>query len=143
MNHQLGDNRNRRHQLERDLANKDSAINIGIIYFLKNEISVFLTVFWWTYLTDHTCHQMKNTSRNINIHGGVEKLDPNISIPETWAENSNRNIQDSQGKYSLFLLKNHSCPPTLSLYSSYIFSYSFYIFSLRLYPCKVCFHPIR
>ena len=63
---------------------------------------------------------MKNTSRNINIHGGVEKLDPNISIPETWAENSNRNIQDSQGKYSLFLLKNHSCPPTLSLYSSYI-----------------------
>ena len=44
-------------------------------------------------LIDHTCHQMKNTSRNINIHGGVEKLDPNISIPETWAENSNTNIQ--------------------------------------------------
>ena len=49
-------------------------------------------------LIDHTCHQMKNTSRNINIHGGVEKLDPNISIPETWAENSNTNIQSSQGK---------------------------------------------
>ena len=64
---------------------------------------------------------MKNTSRNINIHGGVEKLDPNISIPETWAENSNRNIQDSQGKYSLSL-KNY-CPhfqftlPTFSLLS--------------------------
>ena len=47
-------------------------------------------------MIDHTCHQMKNTSRNINIHGGVEKLDPNISIPETWAENSNCNIQSSQ-----------------------------------------------
>merc|ERR1711936_300656 len=77
VNHQLGVNRNARHQLERDLANKDNAINI-----------------------DHTCHQMKNTSRNINIHGGVEKLDPNISIPETWAENSNTNIQSSQGARS-------------------------------------------
>ena len=41
--------------------------------------------------------QMKNTSRNINIHGGIDKQDPNVSIPDTWAENSNRNIQDSQG----------------------------------------------
>ena len=40
---------------------------------------------------------MKNTSRNINIHGGIDKQDPNVSIPDTWAENSNRNIQDSQG----------------------------------------------
>ena len=29
MNHQLGQNRNARHQLERDLQNKDSAIAIG------------------------------------------------------------------------------------------------------------------
>ena len=29
VNHQLGMNRNSRHQLERDLANKDSAISIG------------------------------------------------------------------------------------------------------------------
>ena len=35
VNHQLGMNRNARHQLERDLANKDSAIGI-----------------------DHTCHQV-------------------------------------------------------------------------------------
>jgi hypothetical protein len=41
---------------------------------------------------------MKNTSRSINLHGGIEKIDPNISIPDTWAENSNRNIQDSQSK---------------------------------------------
>jgi hypothetical protein len=41
---------------------------------------------------------MGNTSRNINIFGGIDKLDPNISIPDTWAQNSNRNIQDSQSK---------------------------------------------
>ena len=29
VNHQLGVNRNSRHQLERDLANKDQAISIG------------------------------------------------------------------------------------------------------------------
>merc|ERR1711976_827839 len=73
VNHQLGTNRNARHQLERDLANKDNAISI-----------------------DHTCHQMRNTSRNINLHGGVENMDPNASIPATWAEHSNRNIQESQ-----------------------------------------------
>jgi len=77
INHQLGVNRNARHQLETDLAKKDNAISI-----------------------DHACHQMRNTSRNINLYGGVEKMDPNISIPETWAEHSNRNIQESQGARS-------------------------------------------
>ena len=52
---------------------------------------------------------MKNTSRNINIHGGIDKQDPNVSIPDTWAENSNRNIQDSQGIHlSLRFLMSHS-----------------------------------
>ena len=41
---------------------------------------------------------MNNNSRNINIFGGIDKLDPNVSIPDTWASNSNRNIQDSQSK---------------------------------------------
>ena len=48
---------------------------------------------------------MKNTSRNINIHGGIDKQDPNVSIPDTWAENSNRNIQDSQGTVSVHIIK--------------------------------------
>lgn len=77
VNYQLGLNRNARHQLERDLANKDQAINI-----------------------DHTCHQLQNTSRAINLHGGIEKMDPNVSIPDTWAENSNHNIQESQAARS-------------------------------------------
>ena len=49
---------------------------------------------------------MKNTSRNINIHGGIDKQDPNVSIPDTWAENSNRNIQDSQGNLNKLM---HCC----------------------------------
>jgi tektin-3 len=31
-----------------------------------------------------------------DIHEGVEKLDPNISQPDSWAENSHQNILDSQ-----------------------------------------------
>ena len=37
VNHQLGMNRNSRHQLERDLANKDQAISIGRV----NQIAYF------------------------------------------------------------------------------------------------------
>ena len=49
---------------------------------------------------------MNNSSRNINIYGGIDKLDPNISIPDTWASNSNRNIQDSQST----LIEIELCP---------------------------------
>ena len=51
VNYQLGVNKECRHQLERDLANKDHGINI-----------------------DNTVHQMRNTSRAINLHGGIEKV---------------------------------------------------------------------
>ena len=51
---------------------------------------------------------MKNTSRSINLHGGVEKLDPNISIPETWMEHSNRNIQESQSNIFCFMVSEQS-----------------------------------
>ena len=53
------------------------------------------------YLIDHACHQMKNTSRKINLHGGVEKLDPNVSIPATWADHSNNDINSSQSKFKI------------------------------------------
>ena len=51
---------------------------------------------------------MSNSSRNINIYGGIDKLDPNISIPDTWASNSNRNIQDSQSEFGLKHFYIHS-----------------------------------
>jgi len=77
VNHQLGVNRAARHQLEQDLANKDHGINI-----------------------DHTVHQLNNKSRAINLHGGIEKVDTNITVPETWADFSHRNIQASQAARS-------------------------------------------
>ena len=92
VNHQLGVNRNTRHQIERDLANKDHSINI-----------------------DHTCHNLQNTSRAINLHGGIEKVDPNISIPETWADFSNRNIQASQCK---LIFSNEQVPDELQDFSN-------------------------
>ena len=67
---------------------------------------------------------MKNTSRNINIHGGIDKQDPNVSIPDTWAENSNRNIQDSQGMHlSLRFLMSRSIKKPL-FYISLLFTIS-------------------
>ena len=44
---------------------------------------------------------MNNGSCTVDIHEGVEKLDPNISQPDSWAENSHQNILDSQGIISL------------------------------------------
>ena len=43
---------------------------------------------------------MNNTSHNVSTHGGVDKVDPNVSVPETWAEKSYRNIQDSKSTYA-------------------------------------------
>ena len=57
------------------------------------------------YSIDHACHQMKNTSRKINIHAGVEKLDPNVSIPATWADHSNNDINSSQSKFKILYCK--------------------------------------
>ena len=35
--------------------------------------------------------------RGINLHGGIEKIDSTISIPETWSHFSQNNVQASQG----------------------------------------------
>ena len=43
---------------------------------------------------------MNNGSCTVDIHEGIEKLDPNISQPDSWADNSNQNILDSQGMYT-------------------------------------------
>ncbi len=98
---------------------------------------------------------MKNTSRSINLHGGIEKIDPNISIPDTWAEHSNRNIQESQSKLYIVLAPYHKIDSTLSqpvcyiyvpvisdiLYQTFTSMYTFKASSkeLRNYTC-LCMH---
>ena len=42
---------------------------------------------------------MRNHSYNIKLVGGVEKRDPNVSIPGTWSKQTNQNIRESQGNF--------------------------------------------
>jgi len=41
---------------------------------------------------------LKNTSRGIAYHNGIERVDNTQSVPETWAEFSNNNIKRSQAE---------------------------------------------
>lgn len=72
---QLKNNRAAQHELEVDVKSKEGALG-----------------------TDNLCHQMTNFSRGINYYGGIERYDPTVSNPDTWAANSNRRVQASQGE---------------------------------------------
>lgn len=74
-NAQLALNRAAQHELEKDSGDKHSAQNL-----------------------DQTCHGLKNTSRGIAYHNGIERVDNTQSVPETWAEFSNNNIKRSQAE---------------------------------------------
>ncbi|XP_065340358.1 tektin-3-like [Cloeon dipterum] len=69
---QLRSNRAAQHELERDLRHKESALDI-----------------------DSKCHGLSNHSKEINFYSGIEKVDPTVSVPETWAQFSSRNVQRS------------------------------------------------
>ena len=49
---------------------------------------------------------MRNHSYNIKLVGGVEKRDPNVSIPGTWSKQTNQNIKESQGNFFRFWYEN-------------------------------------
>ncbi|CAH0388564.1 unnamed protein product [Bemisia tabaci] len=72
---QLQNNRASQHELETDVRSKESALGV-----------------------DSLCHQLTNYSRGINYYSGIEKFDPTVSVPESWAEHSNRIIQRSQNQ---------------------------------------------
>lgn len=63
------------HELEKDSADKFIAQNL-----------------------DEKCHNMRNSSRGISYHNGIEMVDNSLSVPETWAKFSNDNIQRSQSE---------------------------------------------
>lgn len=62
INTQLARARAARFELERDLQRKEQAFQI-----------------------DTSAAQLTNNSREIAFHSGIEKVDPTVSIPETWA----------------------------------------------------------
>ncbi|XP_058803869.1 tektin-3-like isoform X2 [Phymastichus coffea] len=72
---QLRNCRISQNQLELDLKNKENALGIDLF-----------------------CHQVNNSSRGLQYYSGIEKYDPCVSKPETWAETANRIIQKSQAE---------------------------------------------
>ncbi|KAL5018177.1 hypothetical protein ScPMuIL_003899 [Solemya velum] len=74
-NVQLGLDRAAQHELEKDSSDKFIAQNL-----------------------DTTCHGLRNSSRGLAYHNGVQRIDTTLSVPETWAKFSNDNIQRSQSE---------------------------------------------
>lgn len=68
-------NRAAQHELEKDSSDKFTALNL-----------------------DSQCHGMRNTSRGLAYHDGIERVDNTTSVPESWAKYSNNNIQRSQSE---------------------------------------------
>jgi tektin-3 len=75
INAQLRDCRAAQHELETDTRNKEGALSI-----------------------DTLCHQLNNTSRGIQYYAGIERYDPTVSVPPTWAESSAANVRRSQSE---------------------------------------------
>ncbi|CAG0893875.1 unnamed protein product [Darwinula stevensoni] len=73
IDHQLDAMRKARWQLEKDQNNKFSALCI-----------------------DEISHRLNNQSRSIYFYQGIEKNDNLVTVPETWADFTQRNIQHSQ-----------------------------------------------
>lgn len=74
-NNQLSLNRAAQHELEKDNADKFNALHL-----------------------DNSCHQLRDTSRGLGYHDGIERVDNTSSVPESWAKFSNDNIQRSQSE---------------------------------------------
>ncbi|XP_066560481.1 tektin-3 isoform X2 [Amia ocellicauda] len=74
-NAQLASNRAAQHELERDINDKVTAHRI-----------------------DDRCHQLRNTSDGISFYRGVERIDPSLSIPDSWAKFTDDNILRSQSE---------------------------------------------
>ncbi|XP_051926695.1 tektin-3 isoform X2 [Hippocampus zosterae] len=72
---QLALNRAAQHELERDLSDKVTAQRI-----------------------DGRCHHLRNTSDGIGFFRGIERLDPSVSLPESWSKFTDNNVLRSQGQ---------------------------------------------
>ncbi|KAM3859444.1 tektin-3 [Diretmus argenteus] len=70
---QLASNRAAQHELERDMSDKVTAQRI-----------------------DDRCHHLRNTSDGISYYRGIERLDPSLSLPDSWSKFTDDNILHSQ-----------------------------------------------
>ncbi|KAM6898186.1 tektin-3 [Lycodopsis pacificus] len=72
---QLASNRAAQHELERDMSDKVTAQRI-----------------------DGRCHHLRNTSDGIGYYRGIERLDPSLSLPDSWSKFTDDNILLSQSE---------------------------------------------
>uniref|UniRef100_UPI0037E73B5F tektin-3 n=1 Tax=Semicossyphus pulcher TaxID=241346 RepID=UPI0037E73B5F len=72
---QLASNRAAQHELERDISDKVRAQRI-----------------------DDRCHHLRNTSDGIGYYRGIERLDPSLSLPDSWSKFTDDNILLSQSE---------------------------------------------
>ncbi|TKS89557.1 Tektin-3 [Collichthys lucidus] len=72
---QLASNRAAQHELERDISDKVTAQRI-----------------------DDRCHHLRNTSDGIGYYRGIERLDPSLSLPDSWSKFTDDNILHSQSE---------------------------------------------
>ncbi|XP_028824665.1 tektin-3-like [Denticeps clupeoides] len=72
---QLASNRAAQHELERDLSDKVAAQRI-----------------------DDRCHTLRNTSDGISYYRGIDRVDPSISLPDSWSKFTDDNILRSQSE---------------------------------------------
>eukprot|EP00064_Thunnus_orientalis_P016494 superscaffoldBa00003284_g16560 len=72
---QLASNRAAQHELERDMSDKVTAQRI-----------------------DDRCHRLRNTSDGIGYCRGIDRLDPSLSLPDSWSKFTDDNILHSQSE---------------------------------------------
>ncbi|XP_026882012.2 tektin-3 [Electrophorus electricus] len=72
---QLASNRAAQHELERDLSDKVTAQRI-----------------------DDRCHQMRNTTDGISYYRGIERMEPSLSLPDSWSKFTDDNVLHSQSE---------------------------------------------
>ncbi|KAL0983778.1 hypothetical protein UPYG_G00132690 [Umbra pygmaea] len=72
---QLASNRAAQHELEKDISDKMTAQRI-----------------------DNRCHHLRNTSDGISYYRGIERLDPSLSLPDSWSKFTDNNILHSQSE---------------------------------------------
>lgn len=74
---QLSLNRAAQHELDKDSCDKNMALNL-----------------------DSTCQQLRNTSRGLQYHQGIEQVDNSNSVPLSWIKFTSDNIARSQNERS-------------------------------------------
>lgn len=99
-NAQVNVMRSKQHEVERDQALKEVAIGV-----------------------EERAFSVRNDSRGIQFHNGIETIDRHISVPESWAKFSNDNIQRSQAERAASKVIRQEIETVLNICSNEMYRY--------------------